>query len=374
MHAGNYTGSLEIKFNKKNTIIPIKFIVLNTSLPKINFPVGFLGLSPLPKSYFKGEGGDFQQKMNMKSLEMIAKRGFTSFSGLPGVKLNTSSSEIDTSNLDELFSFASSIGFDQPVLTYGGDFIFDILNMDISPERKKLFFEKTLTQKNWPSIIHSFSDEAGGYSNKIEADKEKAISYKQSFPSLKMALFGHTSKDLESFNKLFSVGLYSSVRKAEIKRLERFGQSWGLYNAASGSIQDPRFAFGEGLFIARKAGASFYFDWHLSAFQNYPYFDLDGREGDIAMLFPRRNGDIYPALKFEMATQGLSLFRKLTLIESSINNGIGTKSGIKKAKIWLKKFISQRAFYSNKSYQSQRNFEFEQVNSKVNQILLSLFP
>jgi hypothetical protein len=375
MFAGKYQGKLTFTSEKKIQTLVVYLTVLNTTLPEVSFPVGFLGLSPLPKTYFPMKSNLFYQNMRKKSLEMISSRGFTSYSGLPGVERNTSGVEgFNTENLDDLFLHAKNLGLKQPVLTYGGNFIFDILNMDMSKEKKLLYLTKLLSKKNWPEIVHAFSDEAGGYSNKVSSDLNKAKNFKQNYPLLKLGLFGHTSKDLHKFNASFETGLYSSVNKVQIKKLENNGQKWGLYNAASGAIDDPRFAFGEGLYVSRQAGASFYYDWHLSAFQNYPYFDLDGREGDIAMLYPRLNGDLYPALKFEMANQGLSLFRKILLIKNSVKEGVGTKSGVVTGKLWLKEFNLRHRFFSKPNYSRKKNYDFFKFNNEVNQLLEKMFP
>lgn len=374
--AGKYHGVLRLKSQNISYDLKTSLTIINATLPKINFPVGFIGLDPLPKSYFQGEGkAKFYQDIRLKSLRIISEKGFTSYSGLPGISSGDGAPDASKIKVvDDIFKQAKKLGLNGPVLSYGGDLLFEYLDdLNVIKKNSKLM-APLLSRQSWPTIIHVFSDEASGYSNKVEADLFKVKKIKKDFPSLKTGVFSHMAKDLHYFNKEFDYGIYSSVKSVEASKLNKIGQKWGLYNLSSGAIDDPRFVFGLGLRLARNSGASFYFDWHLSAFQNYPYFDLDGREGDISMLYPRKNAQVYTSLKFEMAAQGLSLFRKILLMEEVIKDKIGNKEGIHKAKKWMHRMSLNTGIFNQKKLDSLKSLSFEKLNSEVNQILLQVFP
>jgi hypothetical protein len=110
------------------------------------------------------------------------------------------------------------------------------------------------------------------------------------------------------------MGFYSSIELSQIKKLKG---KWGAYNGSVKPTDNPEYTFGFWLYMARKAGLRAYLDWHMAAIQNYPYFELDGRETDVLMIYPKSNGEIATSLKFELATRGLYTFRKLIYLEKS---------------------------------------------------------
>jgi len=288
----NITGN-GFKWSKEISLryYPIK-------LKKPDFPVGFIGLDPFPKIYFDDpKVKNFTHQLRMKALKEISDRGFTTFSGLPGFE--------DKDHLSEVLSFASKNQM-QSLFTYMGEF----------KVRSKDNYDayKIYKKKYGINIYQSFSDEAHGYSNKVDEDIEKANSLTSKFPKLLLSGFGEGSKSLYKLNKFFDMGFYSSIERSQIKKLKG---KWGAYNGSVKPTDNPEYTFGFWLYKARKAGLSAYLDWHMSAIQNYPYFELDGRETDVLMIYPKSNGEVATSLKFEIATRGLYTFRKLIHLERS---------------------------------------------------------
>jgi hypothetical protein len=333
---GEYSSNLRIKANGQTINIPITFHRRNYTLPRVDFPVGFIGLDPIPAQYFPDKEIErVRNNLRMEALFALEDRGFTTFSGLPAAKLKTVGGQIklETPELDKMFKSMMLLGMNQEIFTYGGDFPQKILKPDDYPtgfDEQKYFRElsKALREKfeSWPKtkIVHTFSDEASGYSDRVYDDALWGQKLKNSFPFMKLAGFSsmlHSQKEVESLHQLFDYGIYSGFDKRKMTLWNKKKKKWGAYNLRPGALENPQISFGPVLYAARKQGLSHYLEWHMGAFHNYPYYDLDGRESDIAMLYPAVDGSLYPSIKFELAANGLEVYRKLKLLEQKVQSG-----------------------------------------------------
>jgi hypothetical protein len=316
--AGSYHSKVSVKSKNRNWSFPISIKVLNHSLPKIEFPVGFLGLNPTPFSYYNVAGVEQRrEESSYLALKSLFERGFTTWSGLPSIQPRGS---WDPDTIDRLFKRAKKLGLDGPVFSYGGKFPYELLKESFSRSEGKALGDRLgqlLRSSKWPEIVVNFSDEAAGYSNVVERDIKRGEQLEKYFPFFRRGGFSTMDKkaSLIRLHSLFSDGSYSNYVESEAKQLEARGLSWGNYNAASAPFDNPRYSFGMGLFIARKLGLSHRLGWHMSAIQNYPYFDLDGRENDAAMIYPSSSGKLLSTIKYEQATQGILDFRLIKLLE-----------------------------------------------------------
>lgn len=362
---GVFNGEVYFHRGVEKISIPLTITVLDYQLPKVDFPVGFFGLDPLPYSYFPKAGySEIRKQFRHKALVELASAGFTTFTGLPE----------DISELNELFKESAKWGI-ETVYSYGGQFPQKMIGNDeasfqkASPELKSL-----LSNKNWPKIVHTFSDEAGGYSDKIANDIELAKKLQKHFPFLALGGFGsYHGGDSVKLNDYFHFGFFSSLSKANISRLKENGQRWGFYNASAGNLDDPRFSFGLGLYIARLNGLSQYLEWHSSAFNNYPYYDFDGRESDVVMFFPTKDGRLLHSLRFEMAIEGLHSFRKLKLLEKAISSGMGPNQATVAAKKWLDSVKRENYFYSSTTFLNNKKNNFLEFDARLEEHLKNIF-
>ncbi|MBC7428211.1 MAG: hypothetical protein H7336_06340 [Bacteriovorax sp.] len=373
MPQGIFKGEVVFQHGKETTKFPVEITVLSYALPKVEFPVGFFGIDPLPFSYFKGSGyTELRKKYRYLALENLGEAGFTTFTGLPG----------DISELDDLFKESSKWGI-QTVYSYGGQFPQTMIDLSKKPGdmSEDAYYKKAASElkslyekKNWPKIVHTFSDEAGGYSDKIASDIELGKKLKKHFPFMPLGGFGSFhGGDSNKLNALFDYGFYSSLTKSDIGKLRDNNQRWGFYNASAGNLDDPRFSFGLGLYVARQNGLSQYLEWHSSSVNNYPYFDFDGRESDVVMFFPTIDGKILHSLRFEMATEGLHVYKKLKLIENAIVNNSGNPETIKQAKTWLDGIKRENYFYSSPTFMSNKSVDFRDFEVKLNEQLKNIF-
>lgn len=365
MPKGLFKGEIVFHHGNASIKFPVEIAVLSYTLPKVEFPVGFFGIDPLPFSYFKGTGyAELRKKYRYLALNALGESGFTTFTGLPE----------DVSELDELFKESSKWGI-QTVYSYGGQFPQNLIGSDeASYSKAESQLKSLLLKKSWPKIVHTFSDEAGGYSDKISSDIELAKKLKKHFPFMLLGGFGSFhGGDSNKLNSYFDYGFYSSLSKGDITKLKDNGQRWGLYNASAGNLDDPRFSFGLGLYIARLNGLSQYLEWHATASNNYPYYDFDGRESDAVMFYPTQNGKILHSLRFELATEGLHAYKKLKLLENAALAGEGSPVALKEAKAFLDSLRREHFFYSSTTFMSNKSINFRSFEAKLNVHLKKLF-
>jgi hypothetical protein len=225
------------------------------------------------------------------------------------------------------------------------------------------------------NIVYLFSDEASGYSQKIEEDYQFGLKIKKYFPYLSMGGFGAYEKSnpkLESLNRLFDFGFFSSLSVEDIKRLQNQKLKWGFYNAVPTNLDDPRFAFGAGLFLARKNGLSHYLEWNSIGFNQYPYFDFDGRESDIVLFYPSANGGLQTSVRFELARVGLATFRKLMLLEDLIKKPNVSAVLVKEAREFIQNTDRTYRFNPSKSFLSTKAPLLDRLNSDLDKLLLKI--
>ncbi len=324
---GLYTGDLVLDLGGKKVEYPVELEILDFTLPEVDIPVGFFGLDPFLVKYFKGEGVETLLENNrFKMLAELYNRGFTTWSSLPFsefiVKKNDLS--LQANAVDVLMTKARKIGFSQPIFTYGGSFPVILDKYDsiqgIGQEEYRLrtssILKEHMHQEKWLPVIFSITDEASGYSQRVENDRNRARMLKRYFPFLGRGGYSRPLKEGEygaDLNLMLTDLSLSSVTQNYIETLKNNKVKWGLYNQAIGLFQNNRAAFGVDLFNAKLDGAEHYLEWSLALSQNYPYFDLDGRENDAMMVFPRTDGSFDYALKFEWATQGIEDYRLLQL-------------------------------------------------------------
>jgi hypothetical protein len=370
---GKFTGEAVFHHGSVTTKFPLEISVLSYSLPKVEFPVGFFGIDPLPYSYFPKDGYDaLRKKYRHMAVNVLGQSGFTTFTGLPE----------DVGDLNDLFKESAKWGMNT-VYSYGGQFPQSYLDLgkkpgDMSEEdyykKSSADLKSLLANKNWPKIVHTFSDEAGGYSDKIASDIELAKKYQKYFPFMSLGGFGSFhGGDSNKLNSYFDYGFFSSLSKSDIGKIKGNNQRWGLYNASAGNLDDPRFSFGLGLYIARMNGLSQYLEWHATAVNNYPYYDFDGRESDVVMFYPTTDGKLLHSLRFELATEGLHAYKKLRLIETAITNNDGPAGALSAAKTWMDTLRRENFFYSSPVFLSNKKTNFREFETKLNEHLKNIY-
>lgn len=351
---------------KKEFKLKLNVLALDVKKTQISFPVGYFGLDPMVYSYYtNSEYERLRQEFRLKALNYLALAGFTTFSGLPS----------EEKYLDEVLTKASSLGF-KTVYSYGGKFpqshIDEILKATgAKRETSKKKLKDILSNKKWPKIVYTYSDEAGGYSDNLKIDIEKGKLLKKEVPFLGIGGFSSFhNKELHELNKIFDYGFYFNVTKDGQKLIQDAKQTWGFYNGSPTNLDDPRFAFGPALYVARINGAGQYLEWHSSANHNYPYYDFDGRESDVVLFYPKTNGKLELSLRYLMSAEAISFYKKLSYLESVAAQSAALKGQLSQFKNDL---VKNASVFGDKNYMSQRkSADFEYLNAKLDAILIKL--
>lgn len=190
---------------------------------------------------------------------------------------------------------------------------------------------KKLTPSN---LVYLYSDEATGYRNAVEYDLEQGKILKKRFPTLKLGGFANPY-DMKKAKKLYEIWDYiffSDFPDHKFgEQMSRKFNRWGLYNLCSEIEADLETCYGVGLYALYRRGLSSVIEWHLHSGQNYPYFDLDGREADIAFFKTDSQGTLYPTIRYRKLQVGLLTFQKLLFLEDQSSKGKLSKSDAK----WL---------------------------------------
>lgn len=362
--AGLYRGVMRIRMHGKTVRYPIQLRVHPFELPNVDMPIGYFGLDPISFEYFQGEGVvEWKRKWRKQVLKILRDRGFSTWTSLPAGQVRKVGGQLraDTKEVSWLLKQARRMGFDQPIFTYGGGFVDSLLQIDQReyildlPQQtyraqSARILKRFLQQHNSLPIVFSFSDEATGYSQKVGRDLQRAKRLKRWYPFLRRGGFSHSTKPGkpgESLNLTMTDVSLSSVKRHHVEMMQKRGLRWGFYNAAIGPFNVGRSTFGEGLFSARWHGATHRLAWHLTLTQNYPYYDLDGRESDAMMIFPRTDGTLEVAMKLEWATQGLEDYRLLLLLQK-----LAKKAGRRgrRSLVWLARNYREVNFFGSPNY------------------------
>jgi hypothetical protein len=354
--AGGYQGELSIVGDGFQKRIPIHLEVHDYTLPKLDMSVGFFGITPYTFGYVKTPGvKEAQMKDRFKVLEILAEEGFTTFTGLPDMKftLKNGVGVLESDEVDQVMKKAKELGFNREVFTYGSGQFLSLLALDqhsgqiqghdavVYHKELSKALERKFKSKSWLPIVCNYSDEASGYSQKVERDMKRYQILKTHYPFLLRGGFSHGIKKGEygyELNNTFTDGSFSHFSREDVNHMQERGLRWGKYNLSLNLFHNNRRPYGEGLYRLKSEGAQHAIGWAMTLNCNYPYFDLDGREHDAMMVFRSKGGDFHRALKFEWTAMGLEDYRLLSLLSQKIKDNPGKSQ---KAKQWLEKRMSK---------------------------------
>ncbi len=321
--AGEYRGQLDITLHGQKRSYPVTLQVEDFDLPEVDIAVGFLGLDPVSCDYLHlFDVTKFKRKNRLLMLQALRERGFSTWSSLPPASFakEGSSWRLQGDEVDILMKEARKLGFNKKVFTYGGSFPV-VLNkkgkidgVAESEYRSKTaeILRKHMEKNHWLPVVFDITDEATGYAQTVKRDLQRVTMVKEFYPFLQRGGYSHPIERGEpgyKLNEELTDISFSSITPQVAARYQRENKRWGMYNQALDLFQSNRKSFGEDLIKARKMGCDHLLGWHLTLAQNYPYYDLDGRENDAMMVFPRLDGGFDYALKFEWAALGLEEYR-----------------------------------------------------------------
>ena len=333
MAPGLYTGTLSVALGEAQEQYPVALTVHPYTLPGLDIPAGHFGLDPVNLQYeTPADGPAARIAYRHRVLDMLAERGFTAWSSLPPAALEKVGEEwvVVAPEIDDLMAKAKALGFRHMIMTYGGG-LMDILRLDqtgdiagLSQEEYRRVSAAALQKKcaEWLPLSVTCSDEAAGYSSMVGRDLKRLAILKTHYPFLGRsgASAPHeSSAEAQELNFAFTEVLLSSQTRAYADLLKEKGVEWGMYNQSTGLFQYDRPSFGLGVYVMKRHGMKHFYNFGLTLFQNLPYYDLDGREYDSAVIYPRQDGSVLAGLKFEWAALGIEDCRLLMLLEQLVD-------------------------------------------------------
>lgn len=382
---GVFKGDIEISQGKWKEIIKMNLHVLNQEYESPVINAGTIGLSPFPKTYFNADDLNLMDlKYHFKAKEKLKDIGLKAFTDVPGPKISYDQSfkkfKLDMSEISRLVHKSEM----NDVFLYNGNFPKQLLNGHFRNasqteksfnDNRKSQFKKILEGFNGKGLVYLYSDEAAGYRNAVKEDLELGQRIKKKLPGIKIGGFGslYDWEKAKELYKTWDFGLYGDIpSKHTLRRLNKLKQNYGLYNLCAGPEEDLTFCFGPLLFRLQASGIKYYFEWHASAIHNYPGYDLDGREADIAFFYPSASGEISITRRYVMASQGMEVFKKLNLLKSRLVGKRAKGLNDRKALAFLKKLEGPTLFpiYSFKNYRESLQ---KLIKQNLDDLLLSQF-
>jgi hypothetical protein len=350
--AGTYSGEVTLRAGGLTARVPIAVEVLGLSLDEPDYTMGFYGFGVpggLPEGRAAGATGEL--------LRFIRQEGMNSFTGGPNIRLKGFDAggkpDIDYGECDALMRAAREAGFTKAIQSYGGPGMVEGLHDGyVIGETGREWERKTgrpfgailktvweavrehAEREKWLPIDYEFTDEPRVLES-AQAQLELMKAYREAVPWFRIG--GSYSVDWgeepldKAIQDIFRTLVWSALNTHGEKDME-MGRQWGrevfIYNQGT-----SRYSFGAYQWSEMMKGVRGRTEWHLLALHGYQFFDLDGREPDIAMVNWGRRG-LIPTLRLARCREGADDFRWAVTLRNRARRA-GDTPQAKKALEWL---------------------------------------
>jgi hypothetical protein len=327
---GAYEGKFTIRLAKEAIEVPIKLQVLPFSLEEADFLCGYWRIQPdVP------EQGEKYDAIQSDVFAMFRQRGFTSFSGGPGIAckgLDESGRPVlDFAAADKFMGEAKAAGFRWEFNNYGGFVVrglYDIydytkgetgaaveqqygLPYEEIVRRVWAAVEQHAKEQGWLPFSYTLCDETRTV-EKAQEQLQFMELLNRASPWLKTAggysvSLAPTEDPLElalqGFFRTLDVSIVNNHDELLLAKARELGKEVYIYNQGR-----TRYSFGLYQWSERAKGVRGRYEWISFTRHGYEYFDLDGREPDPSMIFFSSEG-LRPSLALEQCAEGLNDFR-----------------------------------------------------------------
>jgi len=165
-------------------------------------------------------------------------------------------------------------------------------------------------KESWPRIDYSFVDEP-----RVLEPAQNLLAmlkaYREAVPWVRIG--GYYSVDWNhnqplpvAIQDIFKTLVWSSLNahsQTDIDKAKKFGRELFIYNQGI-----TRYSFGAYQWSEMRKGVKGRMQWMFNALYGFQFFNLDGREADVAMLnFGRK--ELIPSIHFARCTEGAGDFR-----------------------------------------------------------------
>ena len=330
---GIYKGEFTLTFsNGEKGTLPASFeVVYDRPLPKIDVPTGPWGIEIRASTWYQEEMGDFNQKVNRSSFELLRKSGFTTFTS--GLRLRPEGKGKDLilhfDFADSLMNLAKEYGmtafvnygafvngmnvYGYPNPTNPADFGFD--NPDAMWKHLVALIDKHSQEKQWLPVFVSTSDEPHILSDQEKCAALNKILKKYQTPRIRFAgISSITERNANSYHQEFcesmDVANLNIHDQWAIDMLHKAGSDWAFYNGGN------RWTFGPYMYMLKqKNNMLFRVSWHWNCNSGDPYYALDGREDDYCWANITPEGELITSVSFERLRRGIVDYRYLLALK-----------------------------------------------------------
>lgn len=373
--AGIYKGKLTIKPEKGGTSeVPVELRVRAGTLDPVDIPAG-------PWGY------QVPYVEDLKGLRKIREYGFTMFSsgqivGYQGFK--DGKPVLDFTAADKLMATAKELGF-QAVMFYGSmisginAYEQDLGQMSAAGFKDYSEFIKAVytqvqqhaVEKQWITYHVNLGDEPSGEA--VVKSAVNAEAYHKAFPKGPPFFSAATSlediaKDPDHVRliKGLPISDLNGHNEEVVKMLHDVGNEWAFYNGGD------RWTFGDYMYKAAKQfGLKFRIDWHWNVTMGDPYYPLDSREDEYGWCNGSPQGELIPALDFELRREGLGDYRRLLTLQRLAQEKAGTPAAAAAQKLIDGRMASFRLGQRDHDALLGIN-DWEQSRAKINDAIEAL--
>lgn len=359
--------SLQISYQKGKERFDLKLITFKKKSDLAPIKVGFFGPTPMPFTYFEGRGkNQWIRDLHKNTLNKLRQEDI-------GFITDSYKMSLEYNKLRNKFQLLTDSSFTQNkkkkyVYFYQAKDLKSLIagHPRNSAQKEKDYdinlkqeFSRLQKSSMSPKFVYLYSDEATGYRDAVKKDIRRFHKIKKRIPSLSLGGFGnlYDEKKGKELYKLWDVGFYTDLpNQSYVKKLSKWHKNWGVYNLCAEPNAPMKLCYGIILYKLHHAGVKTILEWHLNSAQNYPYFDLDGREADIAMLVTNEVGELKETYRYRELQNGLRIYNKLLALDKYLAGRKAPGLSETKARDWLdsvKKIPTFPVKKLIKSYQGQ---------------------
>ena len=344
--AGQYTGSVKIKFGDKSLDVPLNVTVSpfaldaadDISISGMGTNAGFWR-TPYP------EGADLWWAASEAMIALQAEHGFNALTGGPGMKLRgitDGKADIDFTDADRWMELARKYGLTKLGDAYIG---FDVAlgfnldgsvngaaNNDINAKDKwKVSFAEVLKaaysaveqhakEKNWPPRAYYRLDEPSGEA--VGSMCKLIEQFVKNAPDTRFSGYyapAAKGSPRDCFYPLLKLSIMSTVTEPILKTIHDAGnQTWLYANPAYTSFLNFRHLYGRWTFMAHARGldgitGGFYY------VNTVPYYDMSDLEGAWGVAYPSSKDGVNGTVWLEQIAAGINDYRYLKTVKSKLD-------------------------------------------------------
>jgi len=322
---GTYRGELALAYGGAKRTLPVSVEVLPIELSKPKLAFGLFGLMP---DYYAPAGALEQV------VEQLKNHGVSSVAGVPlgEVRAREGAVEVDFSRADAVMLALKKAGFVMAVDTYGGGGLSGVASAAKALKKPvpQVFKEAMARVREharaagWLPFSYSMVDEPHWSDDAVRRATQAVVRANAGAPGLLTNGYWSPKADRAAHRALMDAlgrTTMSRVTRAAVKYLKSRDRRIGFYGGRS------RHEFGLRQWAALAEGFDAHYAWHFHVRYGDPYYDLDGREPDVCMVYftPRR---ARASLGLKALRSGAFDFLYLQTLSDALNGARAARGGV----------------------------------------------